>query len=148
LAEKIRMMQIQQLSEEDFYQKLGQAHNSPGSDLSEEEFAAEYYRLYGEIEIILARHGKNDAYGEGDYYLEPRIVDSRGLGLEVTNPNMISPKLISELSDAVRRINPLWEIYLGSGECDFGVFVSASGAKMWKRDDSSLLFYTLAHQDL
>ena len=135
------MTPIHQLTEADYYHKLDQPHNPPESDLGEEAFDAEYHRLYDEIEPILARHGQNNAYGEGDYYLEPHIADSRGLGLEVTNPRIITPNLISELSDAVRRIDPRWEIYVGSGEFDFGIFVSASEAKIWKRDNSSLQLY-------
>lgn len=132
------MTPIHQLTEEDYYQKLDQPHNPPGSDLGEEAFDAEYYRLYDEVGSIFARYGENNAYGEGDYYLEPHIVDSRGLGLEITNSRIVTPNLISELSDAVRRIDPRWEIYLGSGVFDFGIFVSASEAKIWKSDNSSL----------
>lgn len=132
------MHPIVTISEADHDCKIDRPHNPPESNLSEKEFDAEYYKLYDEVEEILARYGENNAYGEGDYYLEPHISNSRGLGLEVTNPQIITIELIRELSDAVRRIDPKWEIYLGSGVFDFGIFISATETQVWKEEDSTL----------
>lgn len=132
------MTPIIQLSEAEYYDRLDQPHSPPEGDDSKMAFEAEYYRIYEEVESILARHGENDAYGEGDYNLEPHVTDSRGLGLEVTNPTIVTSRLIDELSDSLRRIDTRWEIYLGSSNYDFGIFISADEAKIFERDGSSL----------
>jgi hypothetical protein len=72
------MIPILPLSKADPYLKIGEAHNPPDETTSEDEFDSEYYRLFEEVEKIMARYGTNDAYEQGDYYLEPRISASRG----------------------------------------------------------------------
>jgi len=126
------MIPILPLSKSDHTLKVGRAHNPPDKTTSEEDFAAEYYRLFDEVEKIMARYGTNDAYEQGDYYLEPRISHSRGLGLVITNPDIASPALLHELSEAIGRTDPRWEVYLASGEFEFGIFISAEKAWVWR----------------
>ena len=132
------MTPIHHLSKADYYQKLDLPHDWPDEGVDEDALATEYYALYNAIEPILAQCGVNNAYGQGDYFLEPHLANSRGLGLEVTNPRIVTSELIDALSNAVNQFAPRWEIFLGSGECDFGIFISASEAKIWKSEDSLL----------
>ena len=132
------MVPITSINKAEHARKLKQPHNPPDADMSEEAFDAEYYKLYDEVGAILGRHGKNDAYGDEDYCLTPHISKSRGLGLAVTNPGIISPALLEELSSAIRRSASGWEVYLGSDNYDFGVFISADSALLWRRDPGIL----------
>jgi hypothetical protein len=70
--------------------------------------------------------------------LEPHIANSRGLHVEVINPSIITRELLTELSDSISRIDPRWEVYLSSGDFDFGVFISATEAQIWTKSDSAL----------
>jgi len=126
------MITILPLSKAEHYLKIGEAHNPPDDTTSEDEFDREYYRLFEEVEKIMARYGDNDPYEQGDYSLEPHISQSRGLGLVITNPGIPSPALLDELSEAIRRTDPRWEVYLGSGEFEFGIFISAEKALVWR----------------
>lgn len=132
------MISTRTISEADFYRKLGEPHNPPESNVSEEVFDAEYYRLYDRVEKVLEHCGENNAYGEGDYCLEPHISASRGLGLTITNPGIISPELFEQLGECIRDTDTRWEIYLGSDEYDFGIFISSTEVLIWKNQDSSL----------
>ena len=123
------MLSIRTISKADHHHKLDRPHNPPESNLSDEEFDVEYYKLYDQVEEIMSRQGENNAFGDGDYCLEPHIANSRGLHLEVTNPNIITRDLLTELSDSIGRIDPRWEVYLSSGDFDFGVFISATEAQ-------------------
>jgi hypothetical protein len=128
------MIPILPLSESDHDLKIDSVHNPPDETTSQEEFDKEYYRLFEEVEKIMARYGENDPYEQGDYYLEPQISESRGLGLVITNPNIASAALLSDLSEAIRRTDPRWEVYLGSGEFEFGIFVNAEMALVWRSE--------------
>ena len=128
------MIPILSLTESDHDLKIDSDHNPPGETTSRDEFDREYYRLFEEVAEIMARHGANDSYEQGDYYLEPQISDSRGLGLVITNPDIVSPALLGQLSEAIRRTDPLWEIYLGSGEFEFGIFINAEKAFVWRAE--------------
>ena len=136
-SKRIRQLQAQMipvlpLSKADHNLKIGNAHNPPDEKTSEDEFDREYYRLFEEVEKIMGRYGTNDPYEQGDYHLEPRISQSRGRGLVITNPGIASPALPDELSEAIRRTGPRWEVYLGSGEFEFGIFISAEKALVWR----------------
>ncbi|HEY1121679.1 MAG TPA: hypothetical protein VGE67_08770 [Haloferula sp.] len=129
------MIPILPLSKSDHNLKVGKAHNPPDKTISEGDFEAEYYRLFDEVEKIMARYETNDPYEQGDYYLEPRISNSRGLGLVITNPDIASPALLHELGEAIRRTDLRWEVYLASGEFEFGIFISAESALVWRAKD-------------
>ena len=129
------MIPILSLSEPDHDLRIDNAHNPPDKTTSQDEFDREYYRLFEEVEKIMVRYGTNDPYENGDYYLEPRISDSRGLGLTITNPDIASPALLDEPSEAIRRTDSRWEVYLASGEFEFGIFVSAEKAWVWRSED-------------
>jgi hypothetical protein len=128
------MIPILSLSESDHDLKIDNGHNPPDETTSGEDFDGEYYRLFEEVKEIMARYGENDPYEQGDYYLEPQISNSRGLGLAITNPDIASPVLLDELSEAIRRTDPRWEVYLASGEFEFGIFVSAEKALVWRAE--------------
>ncbi|HEY1083027.1 MAG TPA: hypothetical protein VGE29_12220 [Prosthecobacter sp.] len=91
--------------------------------MSNEAFDEEYYALYQRVEAIMSYHGTNDPYGQGDYTLEPYISESRGLGVSITNDAIVTAILLQELQSAVSQHAPQWEIYLGSGNYDFDLFI-------------------------
>jgi hypothetical protein len=128
------MIPILPLSKANHDLKIHKAHNPPDETTPGEEFDSEYYRLFEEVEKIMARHGKNDPYEQGDYYLEPQISESRGLGLVITNPDIASPALLDELSEAIQRTDSRWEVYLASGEFEFGIFVNGEKALVWRAE--------------
>lgn len=122
-------MKIIPLGQDAYYERLNCPHNPPGLDTSKEAFEAEYYLLYDQLEKLLDQCGENNAYGEGDFYLEPALVDSRGIGLEITNNMFISEKLLTDLQGLLLKEAPGWDIYLGSGQYDFGLFIG--GESIW-----------------
>lgn len=117
-------MKIIPLSQDAYYERLNRPHNPPDANVSEEAFEAEYHLLYDQLEKILNQFGENNAYGEGDFNLEPALADSRGLGLEISNDEFISEALLKDLQELLLKEAPAWEIYLGSGQYDFGIFIS------------------------
>ena len=116
-------MSIIPLTEEAYYQRLNSPHNPPSGELVGEAFDSEYYRLYDLVKSAMKDYGKNDAYGEGDYNLEPHISDSRGLGFEVSNESIIGEKLLLNLQEVLVHHAPEWEIFLGSAYYEFGIFI-------------------------
>lgn len=128
-------MTILQLSEEDYYTKLGEANNPPDPSVQTAAFDDEYYSLYERVKVVMSGYGENDPYGQGDYYLEPHIAQSRGLGLSISNAGIVTSELLQALQGIVSQHAPLWEIYLGSSEYDFGIFIGSES--IWLHRNSS-----------
>jgi hypothetical protein len=126
-------MTLLEISDKEHGERLDQPFNPPDVDMPEDEFNLEYYSLYDRVDLVMARHGVNDAYGQGDYCLEPYIARSRGLGMEVTNPDIITHKLLEELQDILAAHARNWEIYLRSGEFDYGIFIGASAVRLQRK---------------
>lgn len=131
-------MEIIEISYEEGMERLRCPHNPPDTVVSEKEFDEEYYALYDLVEPIMASQGVNDAYGQGDYYLEPSISRSRGLGLEISNPEIISTQLLQKLNSVIATRAPDWEIYLRSANFDFGVFIGPSIIRMHRNSPKLL----------
>ena len=131
-------MNVIEISTQEYLERIDKPFNPPAADMPEEEFDREYYALYDLVEPLMARHGENDAYGQGDYCLEPAIARSRGLGMEITNPIIITYQLLEELQGILAIHAPNWEICLRSGEFDYGIFIGPSEVRV-QRDNSELL---------
>ena len=131
-----RVMIINALSEEAYYTHLDRPHNPPDPAMPTDAFDAEYYRLFDRVVAIMSEHGENNAYGEGDYCLEPHIVQSRGLGFEITNPSIVTEHLILRLQALVAQHAAAWELYLGSCQCDFGIFIGPTTISMHRHHNS------------
>ena len=131
-------MTILEISDKEHGERLAQPFNPPAAQLSDDEFDSEYYALYDLVEQLMARRGVNDAYGQGDYCLEPYLTRSRGLGMEITNPAIITHQLLKELQAILAVHAPNWEIYLRSGEFDYGIFIGLSEVRV-QRNTSELL---------
>jgi|GEM_PF-1842556 len=116
-------MKILQLSEEDCTAKLAKPYNPPDASVDKAAFEEEYYALYQRVKTIMSDHGTNDPYGQGDYTLEPYMAESRGLGASITNDAIVTAELLHKLQAAVSQHAPQWEIYLGSGDYNFDLFI-------------------------
>jgi len=128
-------MTINALSEDEYYAHLDQPHNPPDPTMPTAAFDAEYYQLFDKVAAIMSEHGENNAYCEGDYYLEPHISQSRGLGFEITNPSIVTEHLLLRLQALVAQHAPSWELFLGSALCDFGIFVGPTIIRMHRHDN-------------
>ena len=131
-------MTILALSEDDYYEHLDRPHNPPDETIPKAAFDEEYYRLFDRVASIMSEHGDNDSDGEGDYYLEPGITQSRGLGFEITNGSIVTEQLLRRLQALVFQHAPDWEIYLGSAQFDFGIFIGPTSIRM-RRHNNNLL---------
>ena len=131
-------MSILELSEEDYYAKLDKAHNPPDASMTEAAFDDEYYALYRRVKAIMSEHGTNDPYDQGDYTLEPHIAESRGLGVSITNAAIVTPTLLQTLQGVVAQHAPKWEIYLGSSNYDFGLFIGPDSIRMHRNTRDQL----------
>ncbi len=131
-------MTILEISKEEYLQRIARPFNPPEEGVSEENFDREYYALYELIEQVMTRHGVNDAFGQGDYYLEPYICRSRGLGLEITNPAIVTLTLLDELKALVAKNAPGWEIHLRSDNFDYGIFIGPTEIRL-QRNNQELL---------
>ncbi|MFC5453832.1 hypothetical protein [Prosthecobacter fluviatilis] len=131
-------MTILKLSLEECSIRLDTPFDPPESSVSDQEFEEEYYRLFDTLEGFLAAHGKNDAYGQGDYYLEPNVMRSRGMGFEVANSAIVTMDFLHGLQKLVSERAPAWEIYFRSDNFDYDVFINPSEVRIY-RDSPDLL---------
>ena len=129
-------MKIIEIQEDAYSRRLKEPHNPPLS-VDDKLFQKEYYKLYNFIETALSEYGKNDAYGQGDYYLENSVIASRGLGFEVTNDEIVTPAFLSRLQNIVIQ-NPSWEILLQSGKFDWGIFIGPDKIYLYRQSDDLL----------
>ena len=116
-------MHLIELSNEEHYKKLDLPHNPPEASVSDKEFEVEYYSIYDRLELIVAEYGTNNAFSEGDYYLEAGIMRSRGIGFEITNDSIVTEELLHRLQHLIVNHAPSWEIHLRSGDFKYGIFV-------------------------
>ena len=123
-------MHIIELSEKEYFARLETPYHPPDDSISDEQFDEEYYRLFDRLEPLLADFGSNDAYGAGDYYLEPRITRSRGLGFEVTNDDIVTEIFLGSLQHLVATHSPEWELYLRSDGWQYGIFVGPTEVRI------------------
>lgn len=133
-------MTILNLSREDCSHRLDTPYNPPAPSISDQEFDQEYYFLYSKLEEFMAAHGENNAFGQGDYYLEPSIMRSRGIGFEVSNSKIVTMDLLCGLHQLVNEHAPEWEIYFRSDNFDYDVFISPAVARIY-RNTQDLLPY-------
>ena len=131
-------MTIIALSKDDYYEHLDKPHNPPDEAIPTATFDEEYYRLFDRVSSIMCEHGDNNAYGEGDYNLESGIARSRGLGLEITNASIVTEHLLRRLQTVVCQHAPDWEIYLGSAQYDFGIFIGPTIVRLYRRSNNVL----------
>ena len=125
-------MTILNLSREECSHRLDTPYNPPDSSISDQAFDAEYYLLFDKLEEYLAAHGKNDAFGQGDYYLEPSIMRSRGIGFEISNSEIVTMNLLHGLQKLVAENAPEWEIYFRSDNFDYDVFINPSSVSIYR----------------
>ena len=125
-------MTILNLSREECSHRLDTPYNPPDSSISDQAFDAEYYLLFDKLEEYFAAHGKNDAFGQGDYYLEPSIMRSRGIGFEISNSEIVTMNLLHGLQKLVAENAPEWEIYFRSDNFDYDVFINPSSVSIYR----------------
>lgn len=131
-------MTIFNLTREDCSLRLDTPYNPPAPSINDQAFAEEYYHLFDKLEEFMSAHGENNAFGQGDYYLEPSIMRSRGMGFEVSNSKIVTMDLLHGLQKLVSESAPEWEIYLRSDNFDYDVFISPSAVRIY-RDNPELL---------
>lgn len=131
-------MTILNLTRVDCSHRLDTPYNPPAPSISDQEFDQEYYHIYSKLEEFMAAHGENNAFGQGDYYLEPSIMRSRGIGFEVSNPKIVTMALLRGLQKLAADHAPEWEIFLRSDNFDYDVFISPAAVRIY-RDNPELL---------
>ena len=132
-------MRIIELSEDQYLKRLGSPYNAPDDSVCDTEFDDEYYDLFDKLEPLMAEFGTNNAYGDGDYCLEPRISRSRGLGFEVSNDTIVTEELLRRLQELVATHAPEWEIFLQSGFFEYGIFVGSSEIRIHRNNPGILV---------
>jgi hypothetical protein len=131
-------MTILNLAREDCLHRLDTPYNPPASSVSDSEFDQEYYLLFTKLEEFMASHGENNAFGQGDYYLEPTIMRSRGMGFEVSNSKIVTMDLLRGLQKLVSDHAPEWEICFRSDNFDYDVFISPSTVSIYRNSQDLL----------
>ncbi|MCF7786499.1 MAG: hypothetical protein K9N47_10280 [Prosthecobacter sp.] len=131
-------MTILNLSREDCSHRLDTPYNPPAPSISDQEFDQEYYLLYSKLEEFMAAHGENNAFGQGDYYLEPSIMRSRGIGFEVSNSKIVTTELLQGLQKLAADHAPAWEIYFRSDNFDYDVFINPSAVRIYRNTQDLL----------
>ena len=78
----------------------------------------EWRRLLDRIEVILERHAKKAGIGGDDYYLVDDQVEEPGHKIELSDPDLLTPKLIEDLQSALKGLKNDWYVIL---QLDFDV---------------------------
>lgn len=69
-----------------------------------------------------------NAYGEGDYFLDDTTGTSRGIGIEVTNPAILTKALVRAVQKLLQTLDEDFEVHFALTSCGLfsDVFVSRS----------------------
>ncbi len=129
-------MTIRTISRAEYTERLKTPYDPPPE--IDEVFEAEYFKLFDRLENTLKNFGKNDPYGEGDYYLAASVARSRGLGFVVTNDEIVTVKFLTEIQETLQESGLNWEITVKSQLFEWGLFVSATQTDLYRRKEDSL----------
>jgi hypothetical protein len=89
----------------------------------------EWESLYEELMVVLQRHGKHDAFGDGEFYLIDDHYSSPQHKVECTSPQAFSQSLVADVQDVLKGYARRWEVIFALPAVDgkdhaFRVFVN------------------------
>jgi hypothetical protein len=67
----------------------------------------EWQRLYKAVRAVCSEHGKEDAFGGGDFWVVDDCWGGVSQKLIVTNPSFLTPELVKKLSACISRLGLL-----------------------------------------
>ncbi|MBL8523422.1 MAG: hypothetical protein JNN20_07025 [Betaproteobacteria bacterium] len=70
----------------------------------------EWESLFDELMAVLEKHGKHDAFGDGDYYLISDYYSSAQHKVECTSPLVFTPSLLVDVQGILKRYSRRWEV--------------------------------------
>ena len=70
----------------------------------------EWESLFDELTAVLEKHGKHDAFGDGDFYLIDDYYSSPQHKVECTSPSVFTPSLLVEVQNILKRFSRRWEV--------------------------------------
>lgn len=107
-------MKIIRISSEEMKDRLNAPFNPPNftDTFTREMFHLEWHKCRNRLKNLLEQFGQWNAYGEGDYFLDEIVVLSRGFGVEITNPSIVTKKLLRCLQEFLQDLDQNYEIDL------------------------------------
>jgi hypothetical protein len=77
-----------------------------------ERKSAEWKALFDRLTAVLQRHGKGDAFGEGDFFLVDDEVGEPAQKIELQNPDVLTPTLIADLQAELKGWRNDWYVVI------------------------------------
>ncbi|HAL70997.1 MAG TPA: hypothetical protein DCP71_04405 [Verrucomicrobiales bacterium] len=95
------------------YDRLNKPFNPPVINSPEDEaaFISEWDGVRERLMQTLDALGEWNAYGEGDYYIGDQVMQSRGIGIELTSDMMLDKKLIPLIQSSLHGCTSSYEVY-------------------------------------
>lgn len=134
-----KAMSIQVITEKEAYDHLAKPYNPPvlSESFSEEDFFREWHTVQRGLANVLKHFGRDDAYGQGDYYIGDSAGLSRGIGVCITSKKPLVQSLIPLTHAYLKTLDHSYEIdfTVSTRDGDFEVFVSTDEVKAWCPED-------------
>ncbi|MFC7339583.1 hypothetical protein ACFQY0_20505 [Haloferula chungangensis] len=119
--------------------------NPPDESISDDEFRVEYFEVEERLRAVLQEFGDEDAYGEGDFYLENGFGRTRGLGFELGGESSLEcPGLIPRIIMLLNTIEPTYDIEIRGDQYDFYLYVSKNRIQAFLENPSRLSSFGLS----
>ncbi len=132
-------MSIYVITEKEAYAHVAKPYNPPAlsESFSEEDFFREWHTVQRGLANVLRRFGRDDAYGQGDYYIGDSATLSRGIGVCITSKKPLVQSLIPLTQAYLKTLDHPYEIdfTVSTKDGDFEVFVSKDDVLVWCPDD-------------
>lgn len=123
------------MGQEEWAHYASAAFNPPSEECFNDTFRNEYYGVESRLETILQEFGENDAYGEGDYYLDNGYGRTRGLGFEVSHESSLeNPQVVPAIQRLLASLPDEYEVCIQGENFDFYVYVSPREVKAFTED--------------
>lgn len=105
-------MPVKFITSDDAYDRLNKPFNPPVINSPEDHatFISEWDGVRERLIKTLDALGEWNAYGEGDYYIGDQIMESRGIGIELTSDVMLDKKLIPLIQSALYGCTSPYEV--------------------------------------
>ncbi len=105
-------MNITFVNSDQLGERLRTPFNPPllSEEFTEDNFHSEWHGARNALDHCLSRFGKWDAYGNGDYFLDEVANLSRGIGVELNNPTMLSKEFVRSVQSCLGSLDQEYEI--------------------------------------
>ncbi|MFK5923878.1 MAG: hypothetical protein QM496_17005 [Verrucomicrobiota bacterium] len=131
----MKLIPIRMMSEEEWGRFVETPYNPPDDGVSDEAFDDEFYEVENGLRGVLAEFGKEDSYGQVDFYLDNGSNRTRGMGFELgENSTIENLSLIPAIQSYLSTLPEIYDVSICGMNYDFYLYVNKERIQAYTKD--------------